>query len=176
MWRIPLLWERWSLHAGWRPRLLLARLLELVPPDRELMLDIKGYPHSDPRIAELVTLTHRRYRPGRPFLVSGQDWRLLEAFRQFDEAVLVHSIGSQQQLDRRWSRLERPGYDAVSIQYALLDPATVRRLKERVGLVVTWAVNSEDRLSNALAWGVDGVITDSPDIMRRVRLAASSSS
>jgi glycerophosphoryl diester phosphodiesterase len=171
MWRVPLLWDRWSLHAGWRPRLFLERLLELVPPDRELMLDIKGYRRSDPRIAEYVTLTHRRYRPGRPFLISGQNWRLLDAFRQFPEAVIVHSIGSRQQLDRSWGQLERPGFDAVSIQYTLLDSATVSRLKERVGLVVTWAINTEERLSNALEWGVDGVITDSPAIMRRVRSA-----
>ena len=46
---LPLLWDRWRLAPGWRPRLELPALLEAAAPGTELMLDLKG--HDPPPVA-----------------------------------------------------------------------------------------------------------------------------
>jgi glycerophosphoryl diester phosphodiesterase len=166
---LPVLWDRWSLASGRRPRLTLDTLLDVVDRDRELMLDLKGYRGSDPAIATRIADAMRVRRPGQPYLVCSQNWRLLDAFREMPAARLAHSIGSGRQLARAWTRLSRDGHDAVSIHAKLLDAGVVAALKRRVGIVMTWPINAPDDLNRALDWGVDGVTTDRLEIARLVR-------
>ncbi|HEX5166339.1 MAG TPA: glycerophosphodiester phosphodiesterase [Thermomicrobiales bacterium] len=165
---LPILWDRWSLSTG-RQRLDLASLLDAVDPEIELLLDLKGYPGSDPAIAARIAQTMDRQRPGRPFLVCSQNWRLLEAFRPFPAALLVHSIGNQRQLTRAWRRLEQDDHEAVSIQVRLLNAEIVRALKQRVATLFTWPINDTGQVQTVLDWGVDGVTTDRLAIVEQVR-------
>lgn len=165
---LPILWDRWSLELGHWPQLELATLLDSLDPEIELMLDLKGYPGSDPAIAALIAARMDEARPQRPFLVCSQNWTLLEAFRPFPTALLVHSIGNRRQLARAWRRLERDDHDAVSIHLTLLDAETVRALKQRVATILTWPINDPSQLDQVLSWGVDGITTDQLDIVARV--------
>jgi glycerophosphoryl diester phosphodiesterase len=166
---LPVLWDRWSLAPGWKPRLRLASVIEVVDPQIELMLDLKGRAGSDPAIAAHVATVINGHRGDRPYLVCSQNWPLLEAFRHNPGARLVHSIGNQQQLDTAWTKLERDDHDAVSIHVKLLNAAVVSALKERIAIVMTWPINHPDQLEVVLGWGVDGVTTDRLDIVERVR-------
>lgn len=165
---LPILWDRWSLSTG-RQRLELATLLDTIDPEIELMLDLKGYIGSDPVIASRIAMLMDTHRPGRPFLVCSQNWRLLEAFRPFPAALIIHSIGNARQLARAWKRLERADHEAVSIQVRLLDAEVVRALKKRVATLLTWPINDADLLRTVLEWGVDGVTTDRLAIAEQVR-------
>jgi glycerophosphoryl diester phosphodiesterase len=166
---IPILWDRWSLGLRSPDVLDLAMLLAAIELERELMLDLKGYPGSDPAIAARIGSVMDRYRPGRPFLVCSQNWKLLEAFRAVPHALLVHSIGNRRQLDRAWPALAGDDHHAVSIHVKLLDAAVVSALKDRVATVMTWPINDPRLLASALAWGVDGVTTDRLAIVEHVR-------
>lgn len=46
--------------------------------------------------------------------------------------------------------------------------ADVRRLHDRVGEVFVWTVNQVSRMRELEAWGVDGLITNRPDIARQL--------
>jgi glycerophosphoryl diester phosphodiesterase len=165
---LPILWDRWSLSTG-RQRLELETLLDAVDPDIELMPDLKGHAGSDPAIAARIARTMDLHRPARPFLVCSQNWQLLEAFRPFPAALLIHSIGNQRQLASAWTLLERDDHEAVSIQVRLLNADVVDSLKQRVGTVFTWPINDADQLQTVLDWGVDGVTTDRLAIVKQVR-------
>jgi glycerophosphoryl diester phosphodiesterase len=98
----------------------------------------------------------------RPLLVCSQNWSQLERFRTHPDVSLVHSIGNRRQLSRAWQRLETDDHDAVSIHVRLLTAETVRALKERVSMVVTWPINDQSTAQRVLGWGVDGLTTDVP--------------
>lgn len=159
---VPVLWDRWSLERGNKPRLLLRELLENTAPGTLLMLDIKG---RNPEIARRVIEELQRYHPGQPVLVCSQNWDLLEPFRDYPPATIVHSIGNRWQLRRAWPHLKLDSHDAISIQYRLLDRKVVAALQEHVSLVFTWPINSPGRLEQVTRWGVDGVIVDNLDLM-----------
>ncbi len=156
---LPILWDRWSLEPGWAPRLELSTLLDHLPPQMTLMLDIKG---RSPYLPHTIMRLIRSDDWDRPLLVCSQNWTLLEAFRQYPEAILVHSIGNRRQLIKAWQRLENDDHDMVSIHVRLLDRETVRALKDRVSVVITWPINDGPTARKVLDWGVDGLTTDVP--------------
>lgn len=46
--------------------------------------------------------------------------------------------------------------------------ADVRRLHKRIGEVFVWTVNQASRMAELGAWGVDGIITNRPDLARNL--------
>jgi len=56
----------------------------------------------------------------------------------------------------------------VSVHRSLLAPEVVRELRARVRLVMSWPVNDGDALAQLLERGVNGVITDSGDVLDAV--------
>jgi hypothetical protein len=50
----------------------------------------------------------------------------------------------------------------------LLTPDVVRSLHERAPFVITWPINSHEALRHVAHCGVDGVTTDSLEILRAV--------
>lgn len=60
------------------------------------------------------------------------------------------------------------GHHAVHPWVRWLDRAAVEAAHD-AGLVVNaWTCNDEDEMRDLIAWGVDGVVTDVPDVMRRL--------
>lgn len=153
---LPILWDRWTIAAPWRPRLLLPELLAASAEQAELVLDLKG---RRLRLAELVLESLLPYLGSRRFTVCARDWRLLEPFADVP-VRLVHSVGSMRQL-RRF--LRQPGgrrVDGVSIHERLLDGGTVASLRAVADVIMTWPVNRPERARELLRLGVDGLITD----------------
>lgn len=162
---VPLLWDRWTLVRGWIERLRLAALFEAAEAAAELMLDLKG---SDRRLSAAVIEAMERFIPGRPVTVCSRNWALLDAFAGRPEVRVVHSVGSAGQL-RALSRLGL-GRDelAISIHERLLTPATVRDLTRRAGLIMTWPINTPARMTELIAQGVNGIISDDLALLARL--------
>ena len=162
---VPLLWDRWKLVAGWRPRLEAAALLEAAGGATELMLDLKG---TSRLLPQMVLRAVEDSIPGRPVTVCSRNWRLLEPFRYQPHVRVIHSVGSQGQLAAVPRHLTGHGDHALSIHQRLLSPATVRALKQIAPTIITWPVNTEARMQELIAWGVDGVISDDLALLRRL--------
>lgn len=161
---IPLLWDKWFIAPGWRPRLLLDELLAAAP-DCELMLDIKG---GDERFPREIARAVRDALPGRDYSVCSQFWQLLEPFHDEPAARVIHSIGSTSMLRNVRPHLVRHPAEAVSIHRKLLTPDVVADLFERVGIIMTWPVNRESDLRALQAMGVNGFISDNLGLLRQV--------
>jgi glycerophosphoryl diester phosphodiesterase len=160
---LPLLWDRWSLSAGWTPRFGLAELVQAAHPETVLLLDLKGL---NRRLPSLVLEILAEHAPGRPFAVCSQNWDFLDTLRRRPEATTFFSVGNRRQLRALPHRLDRSGCHAVSIHSRLLCPDTVRAIKERASAVVPWRVHSATHVQQLLAWGVDGINADDLALLR----------
>ena len=161
---VPLLWDRWTLASPWARRLLLPELLEAVEPPSELVLDLKG---RDRRLATRVLEALGPWlAEGRGVTICARSWPLLEPFAGVERVRLVHSVGSARQLERLRRRLGERRIQGISIHERLLDSRRVQELRDVADLILTWPVNTVERARELTAWGVDGLISDRPDLVR----------
>jgi glycerophosphoryl diester phosphodiesterase len=58
--------------------------------------------------------------------------------------------------------------EAVHPHWCLVRPAAIRRIHGRGQRIVVWTVDDVDRMRQLVAWGVDGIITNQPDRLRKV--------
>jgi len=65
-------------------------------------------------------------------------------------------------------RLHRLGFlpDIYSPAFRLVDSSLVQAVHQKGMLLIPWTVNRKEDILQLLEWGVDGVITDYPDIAR----------
>ena len=156
---VPILWDKWRLENPLAPRLGLGRLLAALEPGTRLLLDLKG---RDPRLPGKVLGVLGRYPGAAPPTVCARSWQLLEPFglRGFRT---VWSVGTAAQL-RALGRLGGGRLDGISVHRKLLDAEIVRELRRRAGVVLSWPVNSVEVARTLLGWGVQGLITDAPEV------------
>lgn len=161
---LPILWDRWTLASPWARRLTVPELLEAAGPGTELVLDLKG---RDRRVAAAVRDAIRpRLSAGSGVTICARSWPLLEPFAGVERVRLVHSVGSARQLARLRRRLGERRIHGISIHERLLDSRRVRELREVADLIFTWPVNTVERARELVGWGVDGLISDRPDLVR----------
>jgi glycerophosphoryl diester phosphodiesterase len=161
---VPLLWDRWRLASPFAGRLLLPELLRAVEPPTELVLDLKG---RDRRLAgRVLDALGPRLAEGHGVTICARSWRLLEPFAGSEHVGLVHSVGSARQLARLRRRLGGRRIEGISIHERLLDSGRVRELREVADVILTWPVNTVERARELAGWGVDGLISDRPDVVR----------
>jgi hypothetical protein len=169
--RLPVVYDEGRLApAG--ASLTLEELLAEAAPSTGLLLDLKGL---DLRLSQRVLDTIAPHLEHRRVAVCARAWRLLGPFRDEPRVRLVPSVGSRRQLDAFLAGLPSTGTAGVSVRDSLVDAATVRRLRDRAGVVFCWTVNCGRRAAELATWGVDGITTDTVDalsgVAREPRLA-----
>jgi len=161
---IPVIWDKWYVRPRPVRSLLLGEVLAALPIGMGIMIDLKG---DEARLPEMLLEALRRHDSGRPVMVSARFWDHLPSLRAHPELMLFHSVGTAGQLKRVRPLLDERENDAISIHYRLLDAATVRSLKTQVSMVASWPINDETRLGEVVGWGVDAVITDRLEMLKR---------
>jgi glycerophosphoryl diester phosphodiesterase len=167
--RLPLLWDRWYLAPGWRPRFLLPELVAalVAEPGPAIMLDLKG---DDLSLADTALAAASDIRQRRRVLISGQSWAQIDRIVDAPGIEVLYSVGRAEQLARVWSHPGIRRARGVSIHRKFLSPGLVTRLKERVPFVMTWPINDEATLQSVAAAGVDAVTTDSLAVIERIAM------
>ena len=120
------------------------------------MLDLMGHDVRLPRHIAAVLAEHGR---ASRITVCSRRWGLLEPLEQLDGVRVVHSVGNRRQLAALTRRFAGGTLAGVSIHSRLLDAATVRELRDRAALVMSWPVESAAEARRLAAWGVQGLIT-----------------
>ena len=162
---LPLLYDRhpWRLAPGWTKRLVFPELLEALDPAIGLMIDLKG---ENEDLPQAIIESIRGFASERKIIVCGQNWRLVDPFVGEDGVRAMHSIGRASQL-QAFMRGDRRT-EGISIHARLLTPDVVTTLRARAPMIVTWPINSHELLRRVAACGVDGVTTDSLEILKAV--------
>jgi glycerophosphoryl diester phosphodiesterase len=156
---VPVLWDRWTLAPPWAPRLRLDRLLAAVAPGTEVMLDLKG---RDRRLPALVAAALGEHAPGTPVTVCARHWPLLDLLPGVPG---VHSVGARRQLEGLRRRFDGRRLHGVSIHRKLLDARTAEDLRRRADVVMTWPVQTRQDVHELVGWGVQGLITEVPELV-----------
>ncbi len=160
---------------------LLAEVLRAVA-DRESMslslrapvlfnIEIKSLPETDgefhPRPQEFAAILYRELKRAgvlKRSTVQSFDARALEAIHLIDPALTIAwLIGESGHFEQKLAQLSFTP-DIYSPYHKFLDRDTVKALQARNIRVIPWTVNDEDTMRRLLEWGVDGLITDYPDL------------
>jgi glycerophosphoryl diester phosphodiesterase len=160
---IPLLWDRWELHPGWGHRFQLDHLLQGLPIEARLFLDLKGI---DPRLPIQTIEYIRREQPERQIILCGRTWAQLDLVEEEEDVTVFFSVGSDEELAAIWSRLDRMEEPAISIHKRYLNEETVKRFKDRGTTIVTWAVDTFAEAKRLHELGVDGFTTDNQEMVK----------
>lgn len=165
---LPFLWDRWELAPGWTPRLGLGEVLEAGGRGPLLMLDLKTRRRAAGRsVADLL----ESRAAARPVLVCGRFWPSVDhvaARLPYVRPVLsARNVRELTSLRRRLAG-NGPAPYGVSLHVSLLDREEVADLRTRVEVVMTWPVNNLDLLDRVVGLGANAIISDEPDVLRRV--------
>ncbi|GAB3269281.1 glycerophosphodiester phosphodiesterase [Kineosporia babensis] len=140
----------------------LEAVAELLPPEVEMLLDLKCDRGTEAfrLVRKLLTL---ELDPARCY-VSSKNWRSLEelereGFRTWRSVAHPWALRSLLEDDAV------PGY-AVTVRHPMLTAGpegSIERL-QRLGKVMAWTVNDPRRANELVAAGVDGVTSDRPEV------------
>jgi len=155
-----------SLDLGHGERIpTLEEALALVRGRCGLMADLKGEGFE----AELVAAIQSSGLPREQVVVPGGTDRSRALLRHLDPGIPISlSLG------REWDDRITPAFiaaidtDAVTWQHPLITPERAARLHERGLFVYTWTVDDLDTMRRVIAAGVDGVITNRPELFAAV--------
>ena len=163
-------------------------------PEEMLIIELKGAnPALPPRAFEIVreagALNRVCFGGFQRHMLIGvrRCGRRVTSDRRQDQQDVPVVCSSASREETRWSLYRswvhmpwpwRP-YDAfqvpeISKRTRVVSPEFVRAAHARGLLVQVWTVNEEPQMQRLLSWGVDGLISDRPDLALRVRDAFAS--
>lgn len=119
------------------------------------------------KVAGLETITVRllqEFAPARGFVVSSFLPEVLLAFHSMDAAIPLGLICETRAQLSRWPQLP---IEYVISHHKLLRRGVISEIKDAGRKVFVWTVNAAPDMKRVSQWGVDGIISDSPQ-----RLAA----
>jgi glycerophosphoryl diester phosphodiesterase len=160
---LPFLWDRWELASASAPRLGLRELLEADRHGTTFMLDLKGRRSTTaPAVAEMLHDVAQH----RPVLVCGRYWPSVDLVGELPYVRPVLSARNRVELARLRQRLaDGSPPHGVSVHLSLLDEQCVADLRQHVEVVMSWPVNDVATLDAAIGLGVNGIISDEPDVL-----------
>jgi hypothetical protein len=165
---LPWHWDRgpWQLTPRSAPQVELAALLDAVPADRAVMLDLKGVG----RVGRRTALALQAGAGDRPVLVCARWWPSVDDVAGLPAVLPVLSCRSRPDLARLRRRLAAaPAPYGVSLHGSLLSAAVVGRLREQVEVVMTWGVDDRQVLDRVVGLGVNGIISNSLELLQGIR-------
>jgi glycerophosphoryl diester phosphodiesterase len=162
---LPIYWEKWYIDSIGRRQMRLRELLDGVPAEVRLFLDLKG---RNPDLGKRVIAAIAELQAEREIILCGRSWSQLDPIEVLPNVHVFYSVGEEQELANVWSRLERQQHPAVSIHHGLLTEATLARLNELGTTIVAWTVNDAEIAKSLFAHGVDGFTSDNAEMLARI--------
>jgi glycerophosphoryl diester phosphodiesterase len=155
-----------SLDLGPGERVVtLEEVLSLVRGRCGLMADLKGEGFE----AELVASLQASGLPREQIVIPGGTAHSRTLIRQLDPSLPISlSLGAEWHGRISNEFIDAIDTDAVTWQYRLITPERVARLHERGLFVYAWTVDDPETLRGVLDAGVDGVITNRPELFEAV--------
>lgn len=106
----------------------------------------------------------REFPPRRGFVVSSFQPSVLDTLRGADPSVRLGLICEKKSQMKLWTEIP---VDYVIAHAALLNAAVIDQLNSAGKKVLVWTVNSPTRMKRFAELGVDGIISDKPDLLCR---------
>lgn len=162
---IPILWEKWAIEPGWKPRYLLRDLLQDVPDDVLIFLDFKG---DDMGLGPAVLEELRLFAPDRVVATCGRNYPQLQVIDGAPNIITFYSVGEGKEWPIAQDLIRQSITPALSLAAELATQERIDWVSDLGGRVVCWGVQSPEEMERLRAMGVDGFTTDSRDVIRDV--------
>lgn len=160
---LPWMWDRWYLVPARTDRPVLAALVEAAPPEATLMLDLKGW---HPWLGKAIAAAMQELAPGRPYVVSGRQWSMLNAFEDLDHVRIIRSARGPREAVNLPRVANRHRTDAICMHRSLLaQPRWVALARRLAPLLLTWPVDSHAVAAEVRSHGADGLIIDGVNLL-----------
>lgn len=163
---IPILWEKWAIAPGWTPRYTLRELLHDTPEDIVLFLDFKG---EELDLGPAVLNELQRTAPNRVVAICGRNYPQLLTIADAPNILCFFSVGDAEEWPVAQELIAASVHPALSIHASLATPERMAWINDLGGVVVCWDVQTEERMDELRALGVDGFTTDNPELLTRIR-------
>ncbi|MBI4516098.1 MAG: glycerophosphodiester phosphodiesterase [Deltaproteobacteria bacterium] len=153
------------------PVLTLGEVFELLAGRAPLNVEIKSPEPDWEETAQVLAGVLSRAGQLAATVVSSFEMGALAALRRVLPEVQLGVLWQQLELEPAWdwaARLRATSFHPFS---ALADDDVVRAAHGRGLRVYTWTVNDEDEMRRVAGAGADGIISDFPDRVQRVRTA-----
>lgn len=159
--------DRWSFTVRRRAarEIALARAVAMIPQPARVLLDLK----TDVGDAAVELVDHLAAADGvdpARCLVSTKGWHTLDALRGHGYPTW-RTVADPRALATVLAGPPVPDA-AVTVRHQLLTAEVVARLHAAGTPVMTWTVNDPARAEALLGFGVDGITSDSVEVLRRV--------
>ena len=163
---IPILWERWAIEPGWKPRYLLRDLLRDVPDDIIIFLDFKG---DEPNLGPAVLQELHQFAPDRIIATCGRNYPQLQIIDHAPNIITFYSVAEEEEWPMAQKLIAASTTPALSLLASLATQEKIDWVTARGGRVVCWGVESASEMERLTAMGVDGFTTDSDHLIRAIR-------
>jgi hypothetical protein len=139
----------------------------VVPRPARILLDLKTDvgPAAHALAAAVVAAD---LEPGR-FIACTKGWQTLPVLRAHGMPTW-RTVGDAAALRAVLAGGPLPD-EAVTVHHELLDPSVVEALHRSGTRVMTWTVNDLPRARRLIEFGVDGITSDNPEVLRAVAAA-----
>lgn len=154
---LPIFWEKWYIDSIGTRQMRLHELVAVLPPEARLFLDLKG---QHPRLGRRVVQAIADIQEDREIILCGRNWRQLGPIGRLPNVHVFYSVGDERQLGKVWRKLRGQAHPAVSIDYRLLTPETIARLRDHGATIIAWTVNDPAIARALFRQGVDGFTSD----------------
>lgn len=146
---------------------LLREVLELVPQEIDLNVELKlSYGE---RIEQKVVDLLREYGRLSSVIFSSYDHRMLYHLKQLAPEARI-SLVYDAKLLRPIRLIEdfELEVEAVSLHHTMVEREEVMAIRNSGRQVIVWTVNEEEEMKRMIDCGVSAIITDYPEILRRI--------
>ena len=150
----------------------LEEVLTLIDVRLNLLIEIKEgnetYPGLEQRVAELID-SYNAY-----------DWVIVQSFnektvlriKELNPSIRTFFLlgrNYEEYFNKAINQVEegdfQKKYDGIAVHYSILDSNNVELLKELGLSIYTWTVNDKEKMRNVIKLNINGIITDSPDLL-----------
>ncbi|MBY0496728.1 MAG: glycerophosphodiester phosphodiesterase [Cyanobacteria bacterium] len=140
-------------------------------PDARVIVEMKG---AQPELARAVAASIRKADAVERICVGTFYQESMNAIRAAAPEIVTSASTSEARwtLHRSWVRwpwVSKQPYFAFQVpefagRMRVVSPAFVRQVHKQGQVMQVWVVNERDDIRRLLEWGVDGIISDRPDI------------
>ncbi|RKS68125.1 glycerophosphoryl diester phosphodiesterase [Actinomadura pelletieri DSM 43383] len=133
-----------------------------------LLVEIKSprlYPGIEKRVAGALRRSPSWLRNERRLAVQSFDWRSMRRFHSVLPQVPIGLLGTPKAEELPWFASYA---DEINPPWRGLSAAYVKQVHAARMDVLTWTINNSGDMRRAIRLGVDGIITNKPDVLNRV--------
>lgn len=149
----------------------LEEVLEAVNGKATVLIEIKSGDERYPGIEKRTVEAIQRFNAHSWTIVQSFNKKTVERVKILDNKIITYYLLGRNfmsyyhslQAKNKKNKTQEFLFDGIAVHYSMLNAASVDSVKQMGLGVFTWTVDEEDDMKKMIEFGVDGIITDSPD-------------